>query len=419
MQDLVVIRIKGYLTKAGLVAVILIALACGWLAIRWQLGNMLATLTPAGDPNINHISQLAINWAPADPATYWLRASIDNDIAVHEQAVRRAPFDYRWRQELGRALEQDERFERAEAEFKKAAELAPTFAFPRWRLANFYLRRGRVDEAVEELKKAASNNQIYRDQAFSLVWDFFGKDASKVEELAGEGSEARARLAYFFAGRGRADDALRNWNLLSDEEKTVNPELLRGMAIGLYEQLYFPQSLEFARQAGFDPDAVPEKVTNDSFEKNLSEGPNSRFGWMVARGDPKFDVAVDQKVRREGTRSLRVTFRNFVKSELYNITQTVVVEPSSRYRLRFWVRTENLKSAGPPLLEIVNAHVGMPIARSQTFATGTNDWQEYTLDFNTPENCTAVNIRTTRAYCGEGCPIVGIFWYDGFELNRQ
>jgi tetratricopeptide (TPR) repeat protein len=419
MQDLIVIESTNTRARITLAAVIIVTLVCGLLMIKWQLGNMFATLTPVGDPNAAQIAALAWGWSPNDPSAGWLAATTKNDLGMFEQTVRLAPFDYRWRQELGRALEQDEQPDRAEAEFKRAIELAPNFAFPHWRLANFYLRQDRVDEALAELKKAAENNQTYREQSFSLVWDYFGKDTAIVESIAGDKPESRARLAYFFAGRGHADDAIRIWNTLDDETKAANPELAKGMALGLYDQRKFRAALEFSKQAGFDPNADPETITDGSFERGLGESGDSRFNWRVVRNDPKMDIAIDQKVKREGTRSLRVSFKNYVKPELYNISQTVVTEPNTAYRLKFWVRTENLKSAGTPLIEIINANDDKLLARSLSYPTGSNDWQELTVDFTTPVDCVGVTVRTARSYCGDACPITGIFWYDTFELGRQ
>ena len=127
----------------------------------------------------------------------------------------------------------------------------------------------------------------------------------------------------------------------------------------------------------------------------------------------------DGKVKREGSRSLRVSFRSFIKPTLANIFQTVVVEPGKRYSLRFWVRTENLRSAGTPMIEIINANDDRSIARSPALATGTNDWQEMSIDFAAPPGCSGISIRTIRAFCGEECPITGILWYDDFELTER
>jgi hypothetical protein len=422
MQDLVVDPSNSTKSRVIVAIVVILSLAAAFFAVRWQLGNMLADLTRFTDPNAEEIAAVAADWAPGDPVARWLKASTAADpaeaIRLFEQTIQLAPNDYRWRIELARALEQDEQSERAEAELKKALELAPAYAYPRWHLGNFYLRQDRADDAIAELRKAAENNQFYRDQVFSLAWDYFNKDAAQLENLAGEGAEARARLAHFFAARGYAADALRNWNRLSDEEKSKRDYIARVIAQGLFEQRAFPQALEFARQLGLDSEATSETVTNGMFEKGVSQGDGSRFGWGLARNDPRVEMATDMRVKHEGTRSLRTSFKGLVKP-FANLYQTVVVEPGKRYKLRFWVRTENLKSAGLPVLQVVNANDDKLLVSSPPFPGGTADWQEMSVEFATPPNCNGISIRTVRSDCGEDCPITGIFWYDDFELSRS
>lgn len=419
MPDVVVISSKKTPAKIVLAATIALALIVGWIAIKWQIGIMLTTLAATPDVSAAEVAAVANDWSPSDPGTAWLKASATNDIAAFERAVLLAPNDYRWRMELGRALEQNDEPERAEVEIEKAVELAPTYAVARWQLGNFYLRQGRIDEALAELKRAAEDHRRYRDQVFSLMWDYFDKDAARVEALAGESVDARARLAYFFAARGRGEDSLRNWNMLADEEKAVHPETAKAIAHGLFIQKRFPQSLEFSRQLGLDAEAQPETVTNGSFEKGLGESPDARFAWAVVRGEAKLDISADSRVKRDGTRSARFVFKNYVKPELYNLYQTVVVEPGRRYRLAFWVRTEGLKSAGLPLIEIINASNDTPLARSPIFTSGTNDWREIAVEFTTPQDCTGITIRTTREQCGEECPLTGTFWYDDFVISKN
>jgi hypothetical protein len=286
-------------------------------------------------------------------------------------------------------------------------------------LGNFYLRQGRTDEAFDQLRRAAENDRTYREQVFSLAWDYFDKDITKVEQLAADTADARASLALFFAARGRAGESLRIWNLLSDSEKAAEPEIAKGIAHGLFIQRFFPESLEFARQLGIDADARPGAVTNGGFERVITVPGDSRFDWVIDRKDAKLDIASDTGVKHSGNRSLRVSFRNFQKPEFFNLFQTVVVEPAKNYRLSFWVRTEGLKSSGGPLLQVVNANDDKFIGESKPFQIGTNDWQEYSIEFRAPENCYAISIRTARQPCGEQCPIVGTFWYDDFELTER
>ena len=421
MQDLITVETRHTRARVLLVAVIIFALGLGWFGIRWQIGTMLANLTPAEFPDAPYISEVAMQLAPGDPMTSWLRASaaVPPNLALYENAVRLSPFDYRWRIELARAYDQSDRPEEAEAQFKNAVDLVPAYVYPHWQLGNFYLRRGRTDEGFAELKKAAVKNQTYRDQVFSLAWDYFDKDASKVEELMPDAPDARADLALFFAARGRAPDALRVWNQLTDEQKAASPQFAKVMAQGLYAQRSFPQALEFYRQLGVDTDARPEAVTNPGFERTILSAEESPFGWQVSRGEAKVDITADNTMKHTGSRSLRIVFRNYAKTEFTNVFQVVTVEPGRNYRLSFWVSTENLKTSGAPVLQVVNANDEKLLAGSKPFPTGSSNWQQFVVEVRTPENCNAIRLQTSRAPCGEQCPIIGTFWYDDFELIAQ
>jgi hypothetical protein len=116
---------------------------------------------------------------------------------------------------------------------------------------------------------------------------------------------------------------------------------------------------------------------------------------------------------------LRLTFSGFAAPTLQAATQYTGVESGARYRLTFWVKTAELKSAGPPFLEVVDARTTKALGASQTFTGDTGaDWRMQTVEFNVPPDVEAILIRTVRQFCGENCPIVGIVWYDDFKLER-
>lgn len=427
MHDITILPISNIRARVVVGVAIILTLVFAWFATRWQISEMVASIVRRQDPNAVQLADFALRLAPSNPSASKLRAQIGEDpaspdartaIEIAEETVRLAPNDYRWRLDLARILAQDQQLERAEVELKRAAELAPTYAAVSWHYGNFLLRQERVDEAFAQLKIAAEGNGFYRKQVFSLAWEYFGKDVSRLEELAGSNTQSRTQLAYFFAARGRAEDALRNWKMLSDEEKAANESFLKVMAQGVFEQGHFPQALEFEKQLGLDEEVEAEVITNGSFERIPNAETRSRFSWQTVRNIQKLEIASDQNVKRTGNRSVRVTFRGFDQPLLTILSQIVVVIPQKRYRLRSWVRTENLKSAGTPLIEVATACDNKGIARTQPFATGSNDWQEITLDFTAPADCGAISIRTVRQYCGEDCPITGTFWYDDFELQK-
>ncbi len=422
------IKSKSAAGRIVLLGVIAVALAFAWFGVRWQVGSMLGELTQPFQENALEIARAAVDLAPRDPQPRWLLAtkmkeefdaeSIAESIRNFEETVRRSPNDFRWWIELGRAYEQAERNEDAERAFNRAIELAPEYTFPHWQIGNFYLRHDRVDEAFAHLTKTTEKSVVYREQVFALAWDYFEKDPVRLEQIAADAPDVRVTLALFYARREAAADAVRIWNTIPDDEKAKHPVLVRTITQLLYDKRHFREALEFARQSGMDPEAQPETIANPGFEKFLGESDDGLFGWKINRGEGKLDVLTDSNVKSQGQRSLKLNFKNYSKPILYNVAQTIAVEPLARYRLSFLLRTENLRTGGEPLLEIVDSNHDTFILRSEPFPLGSNDWKQWTLEFTIPEKCDGITIRTGRNSCGENCPISGTIWYDDFKLER-
>jgi hypothetical protein len=425
---LIVLDSKSTEGRLLLVAAIVGALLFSWFSVRWQLGDMLASLTTPNQPNADEVAQLARSFAPGDAVPMWLIAtrekenfspeSLEKSVGMFEEVVRLSPNDFRYWIELGRAYEQAEMPDKAEKALARAVELAPTYTFPHWQFGNFYLRQNRSEEAFAELRKTTERSIVYREQVFSLAWDYFDKDPQKVEALAADSPDVRSTLALFYAARGSADNALRVWNTLTDEEKANHMDTAKRIARGLFEKQRFRESLEFSRQTGIDPDAQFETVTNGGFERPLGQPDETLFGWRVYRAEPKIDVASDASVKSEGARSLRITFRGYSKPDLHNVVQSIAIQPGGRYRLSFMLRTDNLRSGGPPVLQVISGLENKGIASSDPFESGSVDWKQMSVDFTAPADFDSVLIRTGRIACAEECPISGTIWYDDFRLSK-
>ena len=115
---------------------------------------------------------------------------------------------------------------------------------------------------------------------------------------------------------------------------------------------------------------------------------------------------------------MRIAFNGFAAAQYNHTYQVVAVEPNARYRLSFWLRAENLKSAGNPLIEIVNANDDNLIKASEAFPTGSLDWQQINVEFAAPPNAEGIVVRVGRALCGAQCPLFGTIWLDDFQISR-
>ena len=428
VEQIKIIETKNWKGRLVLILIIIAALVFGWLSISWQIGNMFASLTPSNAPNAKSAADLAFGLSPHDPIANWLKANVEKDtytaqglqnaVASLEQAVRYAPEDYRYWLELGRAYEQIENFEKAEKAFLRAAAVAPNYSNVHWQIGNYYLRRAREADAFPALRKSAETSAVYREQVFSVVWDYFEKDKARLEQLAGDKSDMRAGLAKFYAAKELPEDSLRIWNTLSEDDKTRNQDIARLITQALYDKRFYRSSIEFVRQLGIEPLANAETVQNGGFEAPIAaDAKEAFFGWKYTRKE-KVDINPDPMKKKEGNKSLRVTFNGFTGIEIKNFMQVVTVEADRKYRLSFWLKTESLKSAGTPVLEIINANDEKIITTGTAFPAGTQDWTLTAIEFTAPPNAEAVAIRFDRAYCGDACPIVGTFWVDDFKLEK-
>ena len=330
MDDNSKTRIEYLNSKAAPAVIALVAITLAWVSIPAQFGNLLAQTTSVLSPNAKEVAQLSMDLAEDDAEVRNLFALTRDDpnevVEVTENSVRIAPNDHRWRISLGRAYEQTDQIEKAEIHFRKAVELAPNHANPRWHLGNFYLRQGRDDDAFEHLRAATTDHARLRQQVFSLIWDYSGGDAAQLERVTAAGPEAKAYLARFLGQRGLGAPAFAVWDQLQTEDK----QRFEGVAYWMMHELYakgnYPEAQEIARQIG-QTTSIPGSVSNPSFEEPIADGPQAPFGWQALTDEKAATIDLDSQVKVSGRRSIRLTFRGTLKGDFANLYQTIVVKP--------------------------------------------------------------------------------------------
>src|SRR5206468_7163949 len=131
-------------------------------------------------------------------------------------------------------------------------------------------------------------------------------------------------------------------------------------------------------------------------------------------------ITIDKVNPHSGQNSLRIVFKSPSKLENIPVSQTVIVEPDTQYKLQFYARTEGLVSASTPLL-VVKDLAGQTLASAPALPLSANDWLPVTLNFKTKPKDEGVLISFYREPCSNKdpvCPIFGNVWYDDFNLQR-
>jgi tetratricopeptide (TPR) repeat protein len=432
-EQIALINVRSLWARVPLVLLAAAALAAAWYGVRWGIGNTMADTAPftyVNDPTAAFESaEAAARLAPRDPLAHLTLARLHQisfdpqetplALSEYEQAAALAPNDYLIWTEMGRARAALGDTEGGVAALRRAVELAPNYAEPRWHLGNALLRAGRDDDAFAELRRAAdADPEKYRPQVFNLAWQVYGPDMARVIDAVGKTPAARAQLVGVLAGRGRFDDALNVWSSLSADEKHVESGAGANLARALYGKGLYHLALKVLGEQGAQ-DIAPEKISNSGFESDIGQPGAQLFEWQVTPA-PGAQVVLDARAAHGGRRSLRVLFNASGQVDFRNVSQLVAVEPSTHYRLTYFVRTDELKSAATLITLAADATTpDAPLASSAPVPAGTNDWQQASFEFTTAPKTEAVLVRIIRVGCPEGsCPIYGKIWYDDFDLQR-
>ncbi|HJQ32258.1 MAG TPA: tetratricopeptide repeat protein [Pyrinomonadaceae bacterium] len=430
------INLRPVWARVPLLLAALLALYVSWYCVASGVGSTMAETAPgsyANDPQAAMESAAAaVRLAPNAPETHLMLArlsqlsfepeGVERAMREYEEAARLAPNDYLVWLEAGRARAALGDPQGGVEMLRRSVALAPNYAQPHWHLGNALLRAGQTEEAFAEMQRAADADAGLRPQVFNLAWQVYGPDMSRVIAVVGKTPEARAQLVSVLGGRGRFDDALAIWEGLDPAERRDHMQTGAGLANALYGRGQFHLALRTLREAGAAPDDLTaEKVWNGGFESDIGQGIKLPFMWEIAQ-PPGAQIAIDARVAASGRRSLRIVFNSSGQLDFGHVSQTVAAEPSTRYRLTYSLKTEELRSVATLYVVVTEATAGAPVtlASPQVNApTGTNEWKQNSIEFTTGPNTEAFVIHIARVGCTEGsCPIYGKIWYDDFNLER-
>ena len=431
-QELIQVDVRKAPVRILLIALLILGAVWSYFVVRWYLGNTLAEYFTQSESGVD-AARMAISLAPNDPLTHWRMADVSQRllpldqqaqaIAEYEQSVKLSPYDYRLWMFSGTALGQAGDSAKAEVALKRAVELAPAYAYPRWYLGNFLLRNARYDEAFVELRRASEANPELRPQQFNLILEVYKGDTEALKNAVGPSSQARAQFALYLVERNEIDEGLRVWNSMSGQEKSTNKDSGAAIITALNKSLRYHDALQVWNEMSMETyRAEVGRVFDGSFEEAVSYSPDIVFGWQV-KGAPGLDLRIDATKSHSGSRSLRMLFEVSSNLPIVNVSQLIPVAPQTEYELEYYISTEKLVSGSTPQVQILNAANEQEMVASDTAPNGTSKWNRVSLSFKTGDNVEAIILRIVRISCSTEetpiCPIYGSVWYDDFTFKRR
>jgi tetratricopeptide (TPR) repeat protein len=391
---------------------------------KWSFANAMTIQSP-----VKEITEIAIELAPNDPQTHYslgflaekslLPDDYDKSVTAFEKAVSLSPNDYRLWLALGKARERNEDNIGAEKALRKAIEIAPNYAQPRWVLGNILLRQGKSEEAFTEIRLAVENDSNLAMPAATMAWNFFNNDVQTILSKIGDSYGVKFALANFLAKQESYSDALNIWSKLPKEEKR---KTYRKNADEFFTSLINAKKFRSALQVQTEIAEAESDIakigqfTNGSFEKDIKTQSAGSFDWQIGEGT-QTQFGFDDKLKHEGGRSLVLLINSNTSADFRSFVQNVAVESGKSYKFKGFVRSE-LKGTASARIEIIDANGGKVLASTSKIQGNLNDWQELSASFSVPETSEGIIVRIMKTVCNtQTCQLTGKIWLDNFILE--
>jgi hypothetical protein len=384
-----------------------------------QYASLTSTMTAADE---------SVLLAPSDPEAHYARGlaatnagALDEAIREYGRAVALRPRDYYLWLLLADVRDQSGDQDGALAASRDAVRLAPFYAKPRWQLGNLLFRAGHQEEAFAELRHAANSDPTLLPAVIDLAWGSNQQDVRAVEAtIQPQTNAARLALARFFARHGKTADAVRYFRAAGEVSDKERVSLLNDLlAAKQYRDAY--EVWLVGHQAQVEENGKgAASIIDGGFEKPLNLE-DKGFGWQLSREATNLTFSIDAVEPHAGARSLRLDWKGDYNPVLPVLTQLLLVEPKTHYRLRFAARAQGIVTGGLPFVSVKDpaSKDDAPLAQSKALPQGTSPWSDYTLEFTTGNETSAILISLQRLNCGGGpCPIFGDLWLDDFSLQR-
>ena len=332
------------------------------------------------------------------------------------RAVNLMPKNYEYRILLAAARELNGDLAEAETELRRALVLAPKQVNVHWRLGNLFIREGKLDPAINELRYVNEADPSLLTATLNLLWQATDGKIEALRRVVGSDPKSQLTLARFLVEQGQSE-------VVSEIAKSLDSRTI----------LDFPETgqlLDALISAGqidqasklwrsfWGTDDKP-RIWNGSFETPIRKD-FAQFDWNL--GQSKYaDIGITTSNAKTEQRSLKIVYRGIDTTKLGSeIRQFVPVRPNAQYTLRCYYRAERLTTPdGPKVAVIAQGFTGL-LAASPSLEAGSYDWRLLRLDFVVPSHVRAliISIEQTPQFSYVD-PTRGAVWFDDFVLTEQ
>ncbi|HWR51697.1 MAG TPA: tetratricopeptide repeat protein [Bryobacteraceae bacterium] len=317
--------------------------------------------------------------------------------------------------DLGDALADAERMEKADLCYKRAVQLAPGNALIQIRAVNFRVIHEQTDQMLPIAKRVLELTRTYDAILFSYFDRLLDDPQVVIAQMRGNREALRAYLSHAIAGKQSAF-AAHAW---AEVEKSgwADDKLAASYVNALVADKQYPEAMAaWVRYLGNRAQEYPGRnlVYNGRFE---SEPVPCVFDWMIQN-------VAGATVSRDGSggqggAGLRIDFAGTHNVDYRHVWQATLLPPG-KYRLRASLKSDGITTNEGPHIVVTDPADSRGLAVTSDPVAGSQDWTPTELTFTVTDHTRLVLVRIARKPSIKfDNKIAGTLWVDNIEVVGQ
>lgn len=336
------------------------------------------------------------------------------------RAAELSPFDAQVWLDLGAAQEVQGQLDQAESSLRRADSLAPNLPHFQWAIANFFLLRGNLEEAMRHFKVVLAGDPHYEQPIFNTAWKAVGDGDRILAAVIPDKMDTQIRYLDYLLRQGKLADAEKLWPRINANPSPLDPLWVGGymntlVGAGQPDKAYQVWTDLQRRKLVSDQTEPDNLVSNGDFEGEVK---NLGFGWRID-SIPGIYVGFDSTVFHSGGHSLVISFPGTANFYYHAVWHYVKVTPGVRYRAQAYLKTDGITTDSGLRLEVADIYNPRTLTLFSDQLLGTNAaWTLVTVDFTPPEKTRYVTVSIARVPSEKlDNKIAGKVWVDDVKVS--
>jgi hypothetical protein len=371
-----------------------------------------------------------MRWDPANPEYYDAlgtlmhlyadRGNSDEIVRLYQNATRLSPHDAQFWADLGAGYDWAGRSNDALDAFQRARHLFPNSPEINWRLANFYVRAGKIPEALRTLRMVLQEDGTAGRRVFTLATNAT-RDRNALLEMLPPQAPVFFDYLNFLIEKGDIAGAEEVWARVLQLDLHFD---LREAFPYLDGLIHHAETAQLSKTWSTLAQRFPAQVqhlaagsnlvTNGGFESDILNG---GLDWRVLPAEGAM-VSLDSAGAFESAHALRITFDGSRNIDYGHVFQYVPVQAKTQYRFSGHMRVQEITTDSGPRFQACDAYDTDKIFVSSENLIGTSDWSEQHAEFKTLADTRLLLLRVVRPVSNKlDSQIAGTVWIDDVALS--